>query len=112
MKNLVRRLLVHYDRYGVVAALEWLVASTSVIALAFLAVNAFFLHMVHVKPRLSGLPTAFLISPVVIYIVPTLWASGFLIIERMWMFVGIHAANGWEPYKIRKLIGRLAGEQR
>jgi hypothetical protein len=54
----------------------------------------------------------FIASPVIIYITPVMWAAGFLIIERMWMFVGVQKLFGVEPYYHRKLIGRLAGEQK
>lgn len=111
MKKLVRRLLVHYDRYGVVAALAWFLICCGLIAVTFIPLNAFFLHVLHIKPQLSVFPTLLLISPIVVYLAPTVWACGFLVAERMWMIVGIHAIKGWEAHKFRKLIGRLAGEQ-
>jgi hypothetical protein len=112
LKKLVRRLLDHYDRYGVVAAFAWLALYLGIAAILLIPINQAFLSFTNIGPQLSIFPTMLIASPVIIYITPVMWAAGFLIVERMWMFVGIQRLRGLEPYHYRKLIGRLAGEQK
>ena len=112
MKKLVRRFINDYDRYGVISAVAWLVLCLVIIAVIFIPANMFFLNVMHMTQKNSGLPAMLLISPVVIYIAPIFWATLFLIAEQMWMLVGIHNILGWEQHKFRKIIGRLAGEQK
>jgi hypothetical protein len=106
----VRKLLVHYDRYGIIAAFVWFGGCIGIFVVTFVPINQFFLKFTSMGPQLSGFPSTLLISPIVIYICPVFWATGFLIAEQMWMFVGIHSRRGWEPHHFRKIIGRLAGE--
>jgi hypothetical protein len=106
--KLARKLLLHYDKFGVVAALGWLVLCMVAIAIPALIIEQLILGFTKIDPDVSVL----LLSPIVIYMVPTFWVAGTLIVERIWMFVGIHWLFGWEPYRFRKMFGRLVGENK
>ncbi len=110
MKKLVRKLLAHYDKFGVLAAMVWLLGCVGLVVALHVAINWFFLTTTLIPPNLTVFPTMLFLSPVVIYFCPPVWASIFLIAERMWMLVGIHKLKGWEPFHFRKMIGRLVNE--
>jgi hypothetical protein len=108
--KLARKLLSHYDKFGVAAALGWSALCTGAIAIPTLIIEQ--LISVFTSIGRKDFLTMLLVSPIVIYIVPTFWVAGTLIVERLWMFVGIHWLFGWEPYRFRKMIGRLVGEHK
>lgn len=111
MKKLVRRLLVHYDHYGVVAAFAWLAACNGLLAATLIPAEMLFSNVIKIEPPISAFCSIFLLSPMVIYVAPTYWSTLFLIADSMWMFLGIHEFQGWEPHRFRKLIGRLVDEK-
>lgn len=112
MRKLVRLLLIHYDRFGVVALFGWLVCTIALIAIPSVITQQFFIKFVGLNIRLAGFPTTLVISPLVIYLCPTFWAAGLLINERLWMFMGFYKFFVWEPHRLRKMIGKLAHERK
>jgi hypothetical protein len=101
-------LLLHYDKFGVAAALGWLALCAGAIVIPTLIIEQLTLSLTNIDPNVSVL----LVSPIAIYIAPTFWAAAAVLTERIWMFVGIHWLCGWEPYRFRKMIGRLVGENK
>ena len=112
MRKLVRLLLVHYDRFGIIALVGWLVSMIGVIAIPTLLVDQFFHQITNLNDRFISFIAIFVVLPIVIYFYPALQTAGFLLIERLWMCVGIYTLFGWEPYRFRKLVGRLAHENK
>jgi hypothetical protein len=112
MKKMVRMLLSHYDRLGFIAAIFWLSFVIGTIAIPFLIIQNLLIYFLFIEFHSAGYISGFLLLPVIIYLSPTGWAAGFLLTERMWMFVGIHKILRWEPHHIRRIIGRLVSESK
>ena len=110
MRKAVRKLLTHYDRFGIIALVLWLAALVCAISLPFIMIQYVVVSITGLNDRLSSFTTTVLVSPIVVYVCPPLWAAGFLLNERIWMLVGIHKFMGWESFHIRKMIGKMAGE--
>ena len=112
MRKLVRLLLIHYDRFGVIALVCWLACMIGIVAIPSLIAQEFFVKFMKMSVRLAGFPIMLIVSPIVIFVSPVSWAAGLLLVERQWMLIGLYSLFGWEPFRFRKLIGRLAQEKK
>jgi hypothetical protein len=109
---MVRLLLVYYDHYGLIATFVSLAGCSLLMAITAIPIYKFLLSMTNLDPLDADGVMLLMVSPLAIYLCPTFWASGLLIVERMWMLFGIHRRVGWQPNHFRKIIGRMVGENK
>jgi hypothetical protein len=112
MVSLVRLLLLHYDRYGVVALISWLGCLVVVIAIPSVIAQQFFVNYLDVSISLAGFPVILLISPIVIYVFLAFQSTILLLNERLFMLLGFYKLFGWKPHRFRKLIQKLVSENK
>jgi hypothetical protein len=75
MRKLVRRLLVHYDQFGIIALFGWLVTVIGAIAIPSVLVEQLFLNFTRLNAQLIIFPTMLVVSPILVYACPPFWAS-------------------------------------
>jgi hypothetical protein len=111
MRKLVRLLLKHYDRFGIFALVGWLGWIVGVVFVPALVMQELLIILFNLSVKLAGFLSMLAIAPLAFYLFLPIQAAGFLLLERMWMFIGLYDLFYWEPFRIRKLVGRLANEQ-
>jgi hypothetical protein len=108
MKKLVRRMLVHFDRFGAIAALTWVLSIGGGMFIASLLIQYFFSNFTDLSKNIIDFVVIVIIIPFIVYFSPVFWASGFLFVERYWIFLGIYRLLGRASDTIRDKIEKLA----
>jgi len=100
----LRKMLILHRKYGVLSCVLWIIVSTAVL-LIFVGV-AQYIELVFWKTE--ALPFEIVATILWLPLIPTFWASGILLIERLWMFSGVYRLLGVRQHYLRDLFGRWA----